>query len=406
MFIVEILMDICYNINEEINYIMIHLLKIIASGYKMLSDNFTVDFISKAKSFEDLESEVFNIDENLYAFNIMAYTGSNSSGKTTVLNLIKNCLLLMQTGRWIYNKNDFKKDKIDIYIEFYFDGVIYIYESSVYPCDTLNFENTDMFIPFCKIINEKIKYGNYKPYYGKGYLKKISFKEMNMPSGIEDTSALQFWCKDNIVFDFMSANSYATVREQFFSNFNLYNKELITAIIKLLDDSIEYINYTTGKMILFKRIDEEELLLSKSDLLGYLSNGTIKGIELYIRVISILKKGGYFIIDEMENCFHKNLVNNVLYLFNDPKTNPLNAKIIFSTHYVEILDALNRRDNINVLHKNKTIIENSNLYLDYNIRSEILKSKQFNNNTFNTLLNSDNLMILKRMVKNEVSNND
>ena len=51
-------------------------------------------------------------------------------------------------------------------------------------------------------------------------------------------------------------------------------------------------------------------------------------------------------------------------------------------------------------------IDNSNLYIDYKPRTEILKSKQFNNNTFNTLLNYELLMNLKRMIKNEISNND
>ena len=37
---------------------------------------------------------------------------------------------------------------------------------------------------------------------------------------------------------------------------------------------------------------------------------------------------------------------------------------------------------------------------------EILKSKKFNNNTFNTLLNYDQLMKVKRLLKNEISNND
>ena len=63
---------------------MVHLLKIVVSGYKMLSENFTIDFTTKAKVSDDLESEIYIVYQNLYAFNIMAYTGSNASGKTTV----------------------------------------------------------------------------------------------------------------------------------------------------------------------------------------------------------------------------------------------------------------------------------------------------------------------------------
>lgn len=383
---------------------MIHLLKIIVSGYKMLEDNFLIDFTTKAKVLDELESEIYKIDENLCAFNVVSYTGSNASGKTTVLNLINNSLKLIQTGRWIYNKRDFSSNMIKMYLEFYKDGIVYVYQSDIYPCS--EDEVNSNYNYFCKILNEKIKMAVYKSYAGKNYLKKLNFEEANASSGIEDTSSLQFWCKDQIYVDFMSAYSVSNITENFFTNLNSFSLELISSIIRLLDDSIEYIKCTTGQLVKFKRLNEEEILLSKLELLNILSNGTIKGIELYIRVINTIKKGGYFIVDEIENCFHKNLVDNILFLFDDKKINYKNSKIIFTTHYVEILDYLNRRDNINILHKKAGKIFNSNLYLDYKMRTEILKSKQFNNNTFNTLLNYELLMNLKRMIKNEISNND
>ena len=79
---------------------------------------------------------------------------------------------------------------------------------------------------------------------------------------------------------------------------------------------------------------------------------------------------------------------------------------MFSTHYVEILDIFDRRDNIFILHKVNNEINIENLYDNYEFRTEILKSKKFNNNTFNTLLNYDQLMKVKRLLKNEIHNND
>ena len=396
-------LTICVIVNLGVKDV-IHLLKIVVSGYKMLEDNFVVDFRTIAKITDELEPEVYEVDENLHAFNIVAYTGSNASGKTTVLRLIYHCLKLMQTGRWIYSKNDFSADKIKLYLEFYKEGIIYLYESEIYPCNRDYI--TEQYNEFCKIKNEKIKIASYKPYVGKNYASKLSFKEENAESGIEDTSSLQFWCKEDIFVDYMSAYSAAYITDRFFANLNSYSIEMISSIIKLMDDSIEYIKYTPEGMVLFKRLDELEVVLSKTELLNLLSNGTIKGIDLYIRIITAIKKGGYFIIDEIENCFHKNLVDNILFLFNDKKINHKNSKIIFATHYVEILDTINRRDNINILHKIDGRIRSSNLYTVYKLRTEILKSKQFNNNTFNTLLNYERLMKLKRMIKNEVSHND
>ena len=102
----------------------------------------------------------------------------------------------------------------------------------------------------------------------------------------------------------------------------------------------------------------------------------------------------------------KQFINNTRVSILDNLCGDADAKIIFTTHYVEILDYLNRRDNINILHKVDGKIFSSNLYINYKPRTEILKSKQFNSNTFNTLLNYELLMNMKRMIKDEISNND
>lgn len=120
----------------------------------------------------------------------------------------------------------------------------------------------------------------------------------------------------------------------------------------------------------------------------------------------MIKSGGIILIDEIENCFHKNLVSNILFLITDKGINVNKTQILFSTHYVEILDIFDRRDNIFILKREKSCIKALNLYENYSIRTDILKSKQFNNNTFGTLLNYERLMQVKRNIKHEISNND
>ena len=82
-------------------------------------------------------------------------------------------------------------------------------------------------------------------------------------------------------------------------------------------------------------------------------------------------------------------------------------KLIFSTHYIEILDYLDRRDNIFITHKENGIINIKNLYSNYDIRTELLKSKLFDNNVFNTSLNYKQLLEVRRSLINELQiNND
>jgi len=80
---------------------MFSLMKIKVSGYRMLKDEFEINFISKSRVNSD-DEEIIEIDSNLYTFNIMAFTGGNSSGKSTTLELIAKVIELMKTGRWVY----------------------------------------------------------------------------------------------------------------------------------------------------------------------------------------------------------------------------------------------------------------------------------------------------------------
>ena len=112
--------------------------------------------------------------------------------------------------------------------------------------------------------------------------------------------------------------------------------------------------------------------------------------------------GGTIIIDEVETSFHKSLVESLILLFNDKRINKNNANLIFSTHYIETLDVFNRKDNIFVVKKDVNISVN-NLHTDYEFRNDALKSNLFNNNMFETLIDYDRLMDLKKVLINDIS---
>ena len=75
--------------------------------------------------------------------------------------------------------------------------------------------------------------------------------------------------------------------------------------------------------------------------------------------------------------------------------NKHNATLIFTTHYCELLDLFNRQDNIWIAKANDKVYI-KNMYEDYTLRTELLKSKQFYNNAFKTAVNYDELMNMKR----------
>ena len=136
-------------------------------------------------------------------------------------------------------------------------------------------------------------------------------------------------------------------------------------------------------------------MMSDNELIHILSSGTTKGILLYIFVVAALKNGFDLLIDEAENHFHKTLVENMISLFKDKTVNKKNASLMFTTHYCEVLDLFNRQDNIWIT-KAEGKVGIWNMYDTYNIRPELMKSKQFYNNAFQTAVNYEDLMVLKK----------
>lgn len=393
---------------------MLNLLKIEASGFKMLDDNFKLDLMSKTRVYqEDKEKELFELDKGLYVFRTLAFVGSNSSGKSSVLSLLLKVLMFLQTGRWEYLKREFNKDEITIKTLFYLDGYLYNYSFSVGKIDDANLSPMNKYSP---ILKEKLKKVKYDKTRGIKNIELIESKGEDVSelfnASLTDTSAITKITNNNVIVDDFNNNNIMNfnetiARNTFFTSLNSCDKNLVSSIIKLLDESIEYITYNNNDYVCFKRINEDEQILSSLELLSILSSGTLRGVELFIRCINALKFGKTFIVDEIENCFQKNLVFNLLFLFNDSKINSKGAQLIFSTHYVEILDYLNRRDNIFITHKNDGKIIANNLYSDYNVRTELLKSKQFDNNVFNTSLNYKQVLEVRRNLLNELHiNND
>jgi hypothetical protein len=154
------------------------------------------------------------------------------------------------------------------------------------------------------------------------------------------------------------------------------------SLVKFLDPSIEYLKYIETDAsdqkdeIQLKFYQKEEIIEhSPFEMSKYLSSGTIKGINIFIRAFHVLREGGYIIIDELENHFNKEIVSTLIRFFMDSEINSSGAVLIFSTHYVELLDIFERNDSI-FLTKNINRIKIENLS-DLLKRNDIKKSDLF-----------------------------
>jgi uncharacterized protein len=75
---------------------------------------------------------------------------------------------------------------------------------------------------------------------------------------------------------------------------------------------------------------------------GLESSGTQSAFVLLGRILPVLENGGVAIIDELENDLHPHMLEPILDLFANPKSNPHQAQLIFTSHSLEVLNLLHK----------------------------------------------------------------
>lgn len=86
------------------------------------------------------------------------------------------------------------------------------------------------------------------------------------------------------------------------------------------------------------------------------SSGTQAAYFLLTKLLPVLDQGGIVVYDEIEGDLHPLMLEPILSLFFNPRTNPHNAQIIFTTHSIEILNDL-QKSQILLVEKNNGISE-------------------------------------------------
>jgi AAA15 family ATPase/GTPase len=70
------------------------------------------------------------------------------------------------------------------------------------------------------------------------------------------------------------------------------------------------------------------------------SAGTRAIFNLGPALIDVLRRGGVLVVDELEASLHPLLAMEVVKQFNDPRSNPQNAQLVFTTHDTALLGIL------------------------------------------------------------------
>ena len=369
------------------------LLHVIANNFKNCNDSFEIDFVSKSKkTAEDKEYELQEIADDLHVYNTMAFIGNNASGKTTAVELLDACYSILSDFRLDGKSYSYKN--VELLIDFYHDGFIYRYETIL--------KNADSLASKAIFMKQRLRKKKYYKSKTKALYNDEDFVDVEITGELpEDTSILFFVLKKKetraIYFD--SFGNGADTYRLIFATLKDYHirPALLVKVISIFDENIHDLQMLDDHNFKLSFCSEIKTVSDK-ELIYMLSSGTTKGMLLYILMIASLQQGFDLIIDEIENHFHKTLVENMISLYKDKTVNRRNATLIFTTHYCELLDLFNRQDNIYIAKSNDKVYL-TNMYEGFNIRPELLKSRQFYNNVFQTAVNYDELMQLKKELK-------
>jgi ABC-type multidrug transport system ATPase subunit len=367
------------------------ILKIEADGLKLFRDKLEIDFTTLQRVRNDKNEMLYKISQKIYQNNAIAFVGINASGKTTTLKVISFVIQMLnnrpiniinKSGSYIENSNilnDLAASERVVFNVYFSTSPDSIYKltTTIVKSKASDKDENQFIIDDEQLWEKSIKsIKTKKSIFDFSNLKPIQCREKDEEYLPDDVSIIISLNKKN--------NSKIIFRDSInWTNINLIRRfgKLPQELIVLLDPSIEYLNFNIDDNekdieIKLKFKNKEEILMnSLTDLNKYLSSGTIKGVNVFIDAILILKKGGYLIVDELENHFNKEIVASLIRLFMDRKVNKKGSVIIFSTHYPELLDEFERNDNIYITKNSNGIsVENLSKVLK---RTDIKKSEVY-----------------------------
>ena len=364
------------------------LLKIRACGIPLFRDTCEIDFLALQRvTAEDAESMSTAFTAGAQAFtqnNVLAMIGINASGKPTVLKLITFvCRLLNQQPLNLIACAEIfvgLEENQCPTLETYFSAnssatFLPAGGKAINLLKTVISKKEDKLL----IVYETLQTKAITAELRKKNVLDFEHVEINLSRQfneylLDDVSIMVAFNKRNneqiLVSDMLQ---YTNVNQLYLA------EDCPLELIAFFDPSIEYLSCKKENKDISIRLkfkEKKELVLNQfSDLNRYLSSGTIKGINTFLKAMNVFKTGGYLIVDELENHFNREIVSTLIRLFMDRTVNRTGAMLIFSTHYPELLDEFERNDNIYIIRNRKGVsIENLSNLLK---RNDIKKSEAY-----------------------------
>ena len=360
-------------------------------------------FLNSQKVYDDVDSDssVARLCGNVYDSKIVALCGINASGKTTLLSMIRFMLSVYLSNKPLDSFQSLLQrlhgsQDIEISAIFVVGGAVYKIDSAISKDDrdSFSFRDETLYELKGKISRQAISdEAMYKLVQNRNTLpedaKLFLDKGKSIASMVQDKN-------DNSLLSFYSADSESDLRRFL---------RIQPEIIRYLDRSISSIELNSSSMMYtVRRVGQDPIEVNYKELLEILSSGTKRGIGFFSDMLAVLRYGGYLLVDELEDNFNKTIVVNIMEFFTRKKTNPNDAHLIFTTHYQELIDILDRNDSISITTRTKDgklAVRNLSQYLKRNDvkRSDILSSDYYD---LGTALDYTSYVSLRKSIEEAV----
>lgn len=355
------------------------LLRITAGGLPLFKEKLDICFYAQQRVSEDQKEILYPLFSNVYLNPANGFIGINASGKTSVLKVILLALGIINNEPINHiETKDILGNANEVVLNIFFYS-----ESNKEICrleTAITSKQTKTEGTVYRITSEKIWSKPTDEITTRKLMLDFDRKEPVMVrSGQED------FLSDDV--SIMIARNKKTgenmriVNLLLFTNINLlpFSENIPAEVITYLDPTIESLQFDKKdqkSVIRLKFKGKEEIVLNNPiELNNYLSSGTVKGMITFTLAQEVLQKGGYIVVDEVENHFNKEIVTTLMRFFMDSKLNKNGGTLIFSTHYPELLDEYDRNDSIFIIRNRDGItVENLCTILK---RNDIKKSDAY-----------------------------
>lgn len=368
------------------------LLKMIVEGAGLFSDDtFSMDFFASDRVSGKDGPRFNNVHRlgstgSIYSQNVVAISGVNASGKSTALKTIRLILQMLYTpasarlsssGANVPAKI---RDRFKVQAVFWERDRFYLVDSKLHLSVTAEEEDSPRWF---RIDDEELwlldaSRPNKSMMQSPDLFKQNAHIILRRRGEKGDATVVSQEARRFLLSNVSIASSLLSLdeAEEDFEAKDILRTAHATEVVHAFDNSVEKLEWNkASETFRLKFHGEEERLVGESSVLDMLSDGTIVGVGMVERALRQLRVGGFVLIDEIELALNKSLVRAFIELFQSHVTNPKGAQLVFTTHYIELLDYLPRKDNVYLLVRNKEFATDVVKYSDRISRIENKKSE-------------------------------